>query len=78
MMGNEFDAINPDYYNDTKISPFDVIKDWGLGFNLGSCMKYVKRCGKKSGNSRLQDLKKIKRYIEEEIALEESGYYAKD
>ena len=66
------DPINPNYYNDSKITPFDVIDDWKLDFYLGSAMKYIKRAGKKDGNSRMQDLLKIKRYIEKEIELEEN------
>ena len=63
--------IKPDYYNDTKITPLDVIDDWDLNFYLGNAIKYIKRAGKKEGNSRLQDLKKIKEYIEHEIKTEE-------
>lgn len=66
---SENDPINPEYYNDTKITPFDVIDDWGLDFYLGSAMKYIKRAGKKEGNSTVQDLLKVKRYIEKEIEL---------
>ena len=62
------DAVNPDYYNDTKIAPIDVIEDWGLGFHLGSVLKYIKRAGKKPGNSEIQDLKKIRWYLDRQIA----------
>lgn len=65
------DPIKPTYYNDTKITPFDVIDDWGLNFYLGNAVKYIKRAGKKAGNSRLQDLKKIREYIDHEIRAEE-------
>jgi hypothetical protein len=65
------DPIKPNYYNDTKITPFDVIDDWGLNFYLGNAVKYIKRAGKKAGNSRLQDLKKIREYIDHEIRAEE-------
>ena len=63
--------IKPSYYNDTKITPFDVIDDWGLNFYEGNAIKYIKRAGKKDGNSRLQDLKKVREYIEHEIKAEE-------
>ena len=66
------DPIKPSYYNDTKITPFDVIDDWGLNFYLGNAIKYIKRAGKKDGNSRLQDLKKVREYIEHEIKAEEA------
>ena len=63
--------IKPSYYNDTKITPFDVIDDWNLNFYEGNAIKYIKRAGKKDGNSRLQDLKKVREYIEHEIKAEE-------
>lgn len=65
------DPIKPEYYNDTKITPFDVIDDWSLNFYLGNAIKYIKRAGKKAGNSRLQDLKKVREYIDHEIKEEE-------
>lgn len=65
------DPIKPDYYNDSKISPIDVIEDWGLDFCLGSALKYIKRAGKKKDNSLLQDLKKVKWYIERKIRVSE-------
>lgn len=65
------DPIKPSYYNDTKITPFDVIDDWDLNFYEGNAIKYIKRAGKKDGNSRLQDLKKVREYIDHEIKAEE-------
>lgn len=65
------DPIKPSYYNDTKITPFNVIDDWSLNFYLGNAIKYIKRAGKKDGNSRLQDLKKVREYIDHEIKAEE-------
>lgn len=65
--------IKPDYYNDTKIAPIDVIEDWDLDFCLGSALKYIKRCGKKENNPSVQDLKKVIWYIERRIKeLEEA------
>lgn len=68
-----FDPIKPRYYNDTKITPFNVIDDWDLNFYEGNAIKYIKRAGKKDGNSRLQDLKKVREYIEHEIEAEEEN-----
>lgn len=68
---SEPDPIKPEYYNDTKFSPFDVIDDWGLNFYLGNAIKYIKRAGKKANNSKLQDLKKVREYIDHEIRAEE-------
>lgn len=70
-MGNN---IKPDYYNDTGITPFDVIDSWGLDFYLGNVVKYIKRAGRKENNSRLQDLKKAYQYLFEEIAREEEKH----
>lgn len=70
----DLDLIKPSYYNDTKITPFDVIDDWDLNFYLGNAIKYIKRAGKKDGNSRLQDLKKVREYIDHEIKAEEGKY----
>lgn len=67
----DLDPIKPSYYNDTEITPFDVIDDWYLNFYLGNAIKYIKRAGKKDGNSRLQDLKKVREYINHEIKAEE-------
>ena len=65
------DSIKPSYYNDSKITPFDVIDDWNLDFYLGNAIKYIKRCGKKCNNTKLQDLRKAKEYIEELIRKED-------
>lgn len=68
------DAIKPDYYNDTKIAPIDVIEDWDLDFCLGSALKYIKRCGKKDNNPSVQDLRKVIWYVERRIKeLEEAS-----
>lgn len=67
----EDNPIKPSYYHDSKITPFDVIDDWDLNFYLGNAVKYIKRAGKKADNSRLQDLKKIREYIDHEIKSEE-------
>lgn len=66
--------IKPTYYNDTSITPFDVIDAWGLDFYLGNVIKYIKRAGKKDNNSRLQDLKKAQEYLAAEIVREEKRY----
>lgn len=65
---NDFkNPIKPNYYNDTKIAPIDVIEDWDLDFCLGSALKYIKRAGKKENNPSVQDLKKVIWYIERRI-----------
>lgn len=68
------DPIKPDYYNDTKIAPIDVIEDWDLDFCLGSALKYIKRAGKKDNNPSVQDLNKVIWYVKRRIQeLEEAS-----
>lgn len=64
---NENSKIHPDHYNDTKIKPFDVIDDWGLDFYVGTALKYMKRAGKKSGESVKDDLEKAIDYLKEKV-----------
>lgn len=62
------DKINwPKHYNHGKIQPIEVIEDWGLGFHLGNCVKYVARAGKKGGAPELEDLEKARWYINRRI-----------
>ena len=52
--------------------PKDVIRDWGLNFNLGSAVKYLSRSGRK--DAAITDLEKAKTFIQFEIeALAEEG-----
>lgn len=65
------DSVNhPAHYGgDTPTEPIKVIRAWGLGFNLGNVVKYLARAGKKG--SALEDLKKARFYLDDEIkALE--------
>lgn len=64
------EVINhPDHYGgDTPYEAIKVIEAWGLNFNLGNLIKYIKRCDSKNG---LEDLKKGLWYLEREIANRE-------
>lgn len=66
----ESDAVNhPDHYGGSA-DPYEAIKvieAWGLGFCLGNAAKYICRAGKKPGQSRLQDLKKARWYLDRAI-----------
>lgn len=42
-----------------------VIEAWELNYNLGNCVKYISRAGKKG--DRLTDLKKAQWYLNREI-----------
>ena len=53
------------YVSGRKYEPKDVIRDWGLNFNLGSAVKYISRAGRK--DDIVQDLRKAREFIEFEI-----------
>lgn len=53
------------YGGDTTYETIKVIEAWGLGFNLGSALKYVSRADAK-GNP-IQDLEKAVWYLQREI-----------
>ena len=56
----------PAHYTEGRIfEPKDVIRDWGLNFNLGNAVKYIARAGRK--DDIVQDLKKAQEYIQFEI-----------
>lgn len=57
---------HPSHYTEgRKYEPKDVIRDWGLNFNLGSAVKYIARAGRKSDI--VEDLKKAQEFIQFEI-----------
>ena len=67
-----FDVIkSPAHYVEgRKYEPKDVIRDWGLNFNLGCAVKYISRAGRKG--STIEDLEKAREYLGFEIeALKE-------
>lgn len=61
---------HPKHYNAGNIEPISVIEDWKLGFNLGNTIKYIARAEHK--NSKLEDLKKAKWYLDRECNKIES------
>ena len=58
-------VYHPAHYCYSEHEPKDVIRAWGLNFNLGSAVKYIARAGRK--DDILQELNKAKRFIEFEI-----------
>lgn len=57
---------HPAHYCDgRRYEPKDVIRDWGLNFNLGSAVKYISRAGRK--DDILQDLRKASEFLHLEI-----------
>lgn len=75
-----FDDISkPAHYAEgRRHEPKDVIRDWGLNFNLGSATKYISRCGRK--DDAIQELRKAITFIQFEIdaRLEEEGNGAQE
>ena len=64
---DDYDVIShPSHYTEgRKYEPKDVIRDWGLNFNLGCVVKYISRAGRK--DDILQDLEKARQYLDFEI-----------
>ena len=56
---------HPAHYCYSEYEPKDVIRAWGLNFNLGSAVKYIARAGRK--DDIVQELSKAKQFIEFEI-----------
>jgi hypothetical protein len=59
------DPTKPAHYNDTTITPFQVIDDWKLDFYLGNVVKYV--CRREKKGNELADLKKAATYLARKI-----------
>lgn len=65
------DKINPDHYKKhvSGLECIDVAR-W-FDFSLGNVIKYLWRAGEKTGESKLDDLRKAQRYLEFAIETEE-------
>ena len=64
---------HPDHYaKGRKYEAWDVAKDWDLDLDLGSVLKYLSRCGRKAGESKVKDLYKCIEYIQHTIEYEEA------
>jgi len=71
VLGDE-KVHHPNHYGgDTTYETIKVIEAWSLDFCLGSVLKYISRAGKKPGESKLNDLKKARWYIDRAIQAEE-------
>ena len=69
------DLVNhPSHYGgaDNPYETIKVIRAWGLGFSLGNAVKYISRAGRKDPTKLIEDLKKARWYLDEEIAQLES------
>lgn len=65
---NNSDTVNHPSYYQGKIEVIDFIEDKKLGFNLGNCIKYISRAGKKNPDKLLEDLEKARWYLDREIS----------
>lgn len=60
---------HPQHYGGAE-DPYEAIKvihAWGLGFDLGSALKYIRRAGRKPGESERDDLEKALFYIQDHL-----------
>jgi hypothetical protein len=57
---------HPSHYKGNNFEVIDIIEDFNLDFELGNCIKYILRAGKK-GNSYVEDLKKAAWYLQRKI-----------
>jgi hypothetical protein len=65
------DAVHkPEHYCYSEYEPKDVIREWGLNFNLGNAVKYIVRAGRKG--EAVTDLQKAIEYLRFEIEYLES------
>lgn len=65
---NNYEYVDhPSHYKAGGLEAIDVIDAWGLGFSLGSAVKYICRAGSKPGESATKDLRKAVWYINHEI-----------
>ena len=62
------DKTNPPHYKDLTPEPIDVIEGWGLGFNLGNCVKYIARAGRKPETSEVEDIRKALWYLQRHLS----------
>ena len=64
------EAVNhpPHYGGDSPFETIKVIEAWELNFNLGNCVKYISRAGKKSTADYRTDLEKAAWYLAREFA----------
>lgn len=72
MENNKEQVDHPQHYGgkDNPLEAIKIIRAYKLGFSLGNSIKYILRAGKK--DNIIQDLKKAKWYLEEEIAFLEA------
>jgi len=70
--GDHYDAVNhPLHYTFGKYEVIDVIEDWGMGYHLGTAIKYIARAGKKNPDKYKEDLQKAIWFLQRAITNHE-------
>jgi len=61
------EGVKPSHYKNTKnsVDVIDLVKIFGLNFNIGNVLKYIIRHGKKE--NAVLDLEKAREYLDREI-----------
>jgi hypothetical protein len=60
--------IQPDYYRRYgAYEPIKVVRAWGLGYELGTVLKYISRAGKKDSTKEIEDLEKAAQFLQFKI-----------
>lgn len=61
------EGVKPSHYKNTKnsVDVVDLVKIFGLNFNIGNVLKYIIRHGKKE--NAVLDLEKAREYLDREI-----------
>jgi hypothetical protein len=67
VVPNSTQVEHPDYYNKNPsgVECLDVVRYFN--FNLGNVIKYIWRAGLKDGSPTIQDLRKARFYLDDEI-----------
>lgn len=64
--------VGGEHYAKHKIQPWDVWDEYDLDRYTANVIKYLLRGGDKPGNTRLQDLRKARHYLDKAIEMEEA------
>lgn len=60
---------HPAHYTQGSVEVWDFIHEQGLDYFLGNAMKYICRAGKKSPETKVEDILKAISYLEKEVKI---------
>lgn len=69
LLGGDDLVNHPAHYNTGSIEVIDFIEDQNLEYHESNALKYIARAGKKSPDTRIQDLEKAVWYLNRKLAL---------